>query len=452
MRIMKTIVSAVSILCLSVALSAGLSGICSSSAYAVPVLVDEDFSGFSAWDSNPGNDFKLVSTAKFDATSWNQFGADTTINGVDYSAGADKPWTWSMGTSNAVRLKDQARYFIADNHFADNWLMIGTGASGNVVELHSNTQVKLTFTPTETGEYVISFNYNPSLEPVYRFNDDGSQNTQPPALFTTEVYTVKMETGGVTTTLKSIKPQDLFQSSADYSVFYDTDTSMKHRWYISTGTGSRFKQFTQTVALTAGVPVTLTFDAVNLPEKDSSSDTSPNGYWIGSEFIINNIMVGPTAGATAFADTDYEDANKIYAPLNTAVYAVSTGELPFSVSATKYKIQPSDEGGVLAGTLVEMDTTEKYNQMKELNKRLTDLLATLPAHKAEDEYEKIKAGNGFISDYLDSEGLYTERVTEIDNTMNRNFGRIVWILHENFLDSLYSWDALDFVGSSSGKP
>jgi len=449
MRIMKTVLSAVSILSLSVAISAGLSGICSSDAYAeVPVLVDEDFSGFSAWDDADNK-------AGFNATSWNQFGTATTINGVDYSAGAAKPWTWSDGTRDAVRLKDQARYFDATDKYADNDLSNGSGSAGNVVEVFSNTQVVLTFTPSQSGDYVISFNYNPSVELVYRFNDDGSQNTQPPYLFTTDVYSVKMETGGVTTTLLNIKPQDLFQSSADYSVFYDT--SMKHRWYITTGTGSRFAQFTKTVTLAANIPVELTFDAIDMPMSKElrtirgGPQQSFNAFWF-PKIVFNNFMVGPTAGATAFADEDYELANKLYAPLVTAVYAVSTSTLPFSVSPDKYKIQPSDEGGILAGTLVLMNTTDKYNQMNALHDRLTALLATLPEHKANKKYRKIRRDNNKIGRWIGSQENYAANVGIIDTFMNENFGRIVWILHHHFLTSLYSWDALDFVGSSSGKP
>ncbi len=83
---------------------------------------------------------------------------------------------------------------------------------------------------------------------------------------------------------------------------------------------------------------------------------------------------------------------------------------------------------------------------------LISLITTLPEHEANGEYQRIKSANSIISGRLSSQGGYTSSVGKIDLFMNKNFGRIVWVLHEYFLDSLYSWDALDFVGSSSGKP
>ena len=120
MRIMKTVISAVSILCLSVALSAGLSGICSSSADAeVIVLVDEDFNGFSAWDDDDNN------IAVFDATTWNEFGTDTTINGIPYIAGDAKPWTWLNAQVNNhpddVAVQDMSTERFGDQANNDSW-------------------------------------------------------------------------------------------------------------------------------------------------------------------------------------------------------------------------------------------------------------------------------------------------------------------------------------------
>ena len=441
MRIMKTVISAVSILCLSVALSAGLSGICSSSANAEVVLVDEDFNGFSAWTDSGGRHI-----AEFDDTSWNQFGTDTTINGVDYSAGGTKPWTWLSAQVNTTNDDDVAVQDMSTERFGgtaldlsdipDSWdhVEYGYNTKDNAIIMSGGTTLTLEFTVKDGdgGDYEIGFTYGMRAWAEYDKDSSGVVDTTPPVDWSRNLFKVDLAKPAINyeTTLFERKADKVFLDRRFLDLTFN-DPNINFLRYGSLGPETNLRRHEENGHLDPGT-YTLTFHRRNFNKNGQN-------HLEGGTAYFSHIWVGPRSADTCPAYTDNVEMGEAL-----AVFDIVDKALDIVNKWTVYRIE-SD------GSLSHINASKNHDDfLALLDEGIILLEGTFEVE--EEEYEELFIDFELLRDRNQSSTDYESNRADIIITLEGHFNTMWGILQDGYIADLYSQAAFDVVGSGNAEP
>jgi hypothetical protein len=394
------------------------------------VLVDEDFNGFSAWTDSGGRHI-----AEFDDTSWNQFGTDTTINGVDYSAGGTKPWTWLSAQVNTTNDDDVAVQDMSTERFGgDDWdhVEYGYNTKDNAIIMSGHTTLTLEFTVKDGdgGDYEIGFTYGMRAWAEYVRDSSGVVDTTSPVDWIRNLFKVDSAKPAINyeITLFERKAEKMF---LDRRFLNFEDDPTKNLTYGSLGPETNLRRVEKNVHLDPGT-YTLTFHRRNFNKNGQN-------HLEGGTAYFSHIWVGPRSADTCPAYTDNVEMGEAL-----AVFDIVDKALDIVNKWTVYRIE-SD------GSLSHINASKNHDDfLALLDEGIILLEGTFEVE--EEEYEELFIDFELLRDRNQSSTDYESNRADIIITLEGHFNTMWGILQDGYIADLYSQAAFDVVGSGNAEP